>query len=58
MTVLPCEEKDDTALEQFDCKVIIPFVYIKISDISSSHFQGEKKSAGWGTGVEFMYRNL
>lgn len=51
MTVLPCEEKDNPALEQFDCKVINPFVYIKGTDIPSSCFQGAKTSDGWGTGV-------
>lgn len=58
MTVLPCEEKDNTALEQFDCKVINPFVAIKSTDISSSRFQRKKNLWGLGYGGEFLYVNL
>lgn len=51
MTVLPWEEKDNTAPEQFDCKVINPFVNVKNTDKSSSRFRREKFPAGWGTEV-------
>ena len=51
------KKKDNTALEQFDCKVINSLCTLKVKT-NLAHVSEGKKSAGWGIGVELMYLNL